>query len=146
MLTYHPIFVTIFTSFLHKERELVLSPYKAHTAKIHSNIFTEPPKYVKLHVITENSENRPEITEPRSRCLLPTGSEASDQESENIKSCGMPMPTYHPILIIIRWIKTQLFAQGTWTCVIPLWSHMNLIMGPTGPNKKLLPNLFSKIR
>ena len=110
-------------------------PTKLTLPKFRSNIFTEPPKYVKLHVMAENSENRPEITEPCSRCSLPTGSKASDQESENVKSCGMHMPTYHPIFVIIRWIKTQLFAQGTWTCVIPLRSHINLIVGPTGPNK-----------
>ena len=97
-------------------------PTKLTLPKLRSNIFTEPPKYVKLHVIAENSENRPEITEPRSRCLLPTGSEASDQKSENVKSCAMPMPTYNPIFVIIRWIKAQLFAQETWTRVITLQS------------------------
>ena len=70
--------------------------------KFPSNIFTEPPKYVKLHVMAENSENRPEITEPCSRCSLPTGLEASDQKSENVKSCVMHMPTYHLIFVIIR--------------------------------------------
>ena len=52
-----------------------------------------------------------------SRWSLPTGSEASDKKSENIKSCAIPMPTCNPIFVIIRWIKAQLFAQGMWTCI-----------------------------
>ena len=62
------------------------------------------------------------MTKQCSRCSLPTGSEASDQKSENVKLCAIPMPTCNPIFVIIRWIKAQLFAQGTWTCVITLQS------------------------
>ena len=145
---YHPL--NLNATFRTRSMNSCYRPTKLPLPKFHSNIFTEPPKYVKLHVMAENSENRPEITEPCSRCSLPTGSKASDQESENVKSCGMHMPTYHPIFVIIRWIKTQLFAQGTWTCVIPLRSHINLIVGPTGPNNQsrsplcILSNLISR--
>ena len=62
------------------------------------------------------------MTKQCSRWSLPTGSEASDQKSENVKSCAIPMPTCNPIFVIIRWIKAQLFAQGTWTRVITLQS------------------------
>ena len=83
-------------NFLHKERELVLSPYKAHTAKFHSNIFTEPPKYVKLHEITENSRDRPEMTIQCLHCSMPTGKEALDQKFEIIKSCTRPIYQLQP--------------------------------------------------
>ena len=62
------------------------------------------------------------MTKQCSRCSLPTGSEASDQKSENVKSCAMPMLTYDLIFVIIHWIKAQLFAQETWTRVITLQS------------------------
>ena len=39
------------------KREPMPSPYKADAAKIPLEFFTEPPKYVKLHVFAENSKN-----------------------------------------------------------------------------------------
>ena len=81
--------------------ELVSSAYKADSARVPLKFFTVPQKYGKLHVIAENSQNHTEMTEQCSRCSLPTGSEASDQKSENVKSCAMPMPTYDPIIVII---------------------------------------------
>ena len=49
-------------------------PTKLPLPKFHSNIFTEPPKYVKLHVIAGICQNSPEMTEQCSRCSMPTGS------------------------------------------------------------------------
>ena len=109
---------------------LCYHPTKLTLPKFCSNIFTEPPKYVKLHVMAENSENRPEITEPCSRCSLPTGLEASDQKSENVKSSATPMTTYHPIFIIIGRVKMQLFPQKLWTCSNPLQSCGNWNFAP----------------
>ena len=62
------------------------------------------------------------MTKQCSRWSLPMGSEASDQKSEDVKWCAIPMPTCNLIFVIIRWIKAQLFAQGTWTRVITLQS------------------------
>ena len=95
------------------ERELVSSAYEAYAARIPLKNFAAPQKYGKLHVIAENSHNHPEMTEQCSRCSLPTGSEASDQKSENVKTCEMPMPTSTPIFIVISCIKTQLQEHGT---------------------------------
>ena len=54
--------------------------------------------------------------------LAANGLRSLGSKIENVKSCAMPMPTCNPIFVIIRWIKAQLFAQGTWTCVITLQS------------------------
>ena len=53
-------------------------------------------------------------------CLLPTGVEASDQKSENVKLLTTPMPTYHLIFVIIGRVELQLFPQKLWSCSIPL--------------------------
>ena len=93
--------------------ELVSSAYKADTAMIPSKKFTKPPKYVKMHVIAENSHDHPEMTKQCLRSSLPTGSEASDQKSENVKTCEMPMPTSTPIFIVIGCIKKLHQGHGT---------------------------------
>ena len=62
---------------------------------------------MKMHFIAENSHNHPEMTKQCLRCSLPTGSEASDHKSKNVKPCKMPMPTSTPIFIVIGCIKTQ---------------------------------------
>ena len=120
--------------FIHKEHELVVSPYEADNAEFTTYISTEPPKYVKLHFITESNPNLCEMTEQSSLCSLPTGSETSNQKSENVKSFATPMSTNNPSFVLIGCIKTQLHPQGTWTCGIPLRSHIHFIVGPTGPN------------
>ena len=70
--------------------------------------------------MAENSYHLREMVEQCSRCSLPTGSEASDQKSENVKSFVMPMPTNDPIFVMIRFIKTPLHDEKLRTCSIPL--------------------------
>ena len=70
--------------------------------------------------MAENSYHLREMVEQCSRCSLPTGSEASDQKSENVKSFVMPMPTNDPIFVMIRFIKTPLHDEKLQTCSIPL--------------------------
>ena len=50
----------------------MLSPYEADNLEFTTYISTEPPKYVKLHVIAESNPNLREMTEQSSLCLLPT--------------------------------------------------------------------------
>ena len=119
---YHPL--NLNATFRTRSMNSCYHATKLTLPKFHSNIFTEPPKYVKLHVIAENRQNSPEMTEQCSRCSLPTGLEDWDKKSENVKSCAMPMPTYDPIFLIIRWIKTQLLEQEAWTRVIALQSSL----------------------
>ena len=70
--------------------------------------------------MAENSYHLREMVEQCSRCSLPTGSEASDQKSENVKSFVMPMPTNDPIFVMIRFIKTPLHDEKIQACSIPL--------------------------
>ena len=44
-------------NFIHKEHELVLSPYEADNVEFTTYISTEPPKYVKLHINAESNPN-----------------------------------------------------------------------------------------
>ena len=112
--------------FIHKEHELVVSPYEADNAEFTAEI---------QHFINaESNPNLSEMTEQSSLCLLPTGSETSNQKSENVKSFATPISTNDLSFVMIGCIKTQLHPQGTWTCGIPLRSHINFIVGPTGPN------------
>ena len=108
-------------NFIHKEHELVLSPYEADNLEFTTYISTEPPKYVNLHINAESNPNLCEMTEQSSLCSLPTGSETSNQKSENVKSFATPISTNNPSFVLIGCIKTQLHPQGTWTCGIPLW-------------------------
>ena len=103
---YHPL--NLNATFRTRSMNSCYRPTKLPLPKFHSNIFTEPPKYVKLHVIAENCQNSPEMTEQCSRCSLPTGPEASDQKSENVKPCAKLMPTYDFIFVIIHSFKTSL--------------------------------------
>ena len=119
-----------------KNSEPVVSPYKDMAIEISLHFYMGVSKYGKWHYIFAIVGYNKGVIGQSSHCSLPTVLEASDQKSENVKSSATPMPTYHLIFVIIRWIKTQLFAQGTWTCVIPLRSHINLIVGPTGPNNR----------
>ena len=107
--------------FIHKEHELVVSPYEADNAEFTTYISTEPSKYVKLYVIAKSNPNHREMAEQSSLCSLPTGSETSNQKSENVESFATSITTNDPSFVMIGFIKTQLHPQGTWTCVIPLW-------------------------
>ena len=91
--------------------------------------------------MAENSYHLREMIEQCSRCSLPTGSGTSDQKSENVKSSVTPMPTNDPIFVMIRFIKTPLYYEKLRTWVTPLRSHINFIVGPTGPNKAYVPRL-----
>ena len=113
--------VALKRNFIHKERELVVSPYEADNAEFTTYISTEPSKYVKLYVIAKSNPNHREMAEQSSLCSLPTGSETSNQKSENIKSFPTPISTNDPSFVMIGFIKAQLHPQGTWTCGIPLW-------------------------
>ena len=99
-----------------------------------SKFFKQHPKYGKQHLMAENSYHLREMIEQCSRCSLPTGSGTSDQKSENVKSSVTPMPTNDPIFVMIRFIKTPLYYEKLRTWVTPLRSHINFIVGPTGPN------------
>ena len=44
-------------NFIHKEHELVVSPYEADNAEFTTYISKEPSKYVKWHVIAESNPN-----------------------------------------------------------------------------------------
>ena len=98
----------------------MVSPYEADNAELTTYISKEPSKYVKWHVIAESNPNLCERTEQSSLCSLPTGSETSNQKSENVKSFVKPMPTNDPIFIMIRFIKTPLHDEKLQTCSIPL--------------------------
>ena len=119
-----------------KNYELVVSPCNTENARF-LNIFKWHPKYGKQHLMAENSYHLREMIEQCSRCSLPTGSGTSDQKSENVKSCVTPMPTNNPIFVIIRFIKTPLHYEKLRTWVTPLRSHINFIVGPTGPKKHM---------
>ena len=99
-----------------------------------SAFFKQHLKYGKQHLMEENSYHLREMIEQCSRCSLPTGSGTSDQKSENVKSSVTPMPTNNPIFVIICFIKTPLHYEKLRTWVTPLRSHINFIVGPTGPN------------
>ena len=86
----------------------MLSPYEADNAEFTTYISTEPPKYVKLHINAESNPNLCEMTEQSSLCSLPTGSETSNQKSENIKSFPTPISTNDPSFVMIGFIKAQL--------------------------------------
>ena len=85
-----------------------------------SKFFKQHPKYGKQHLMAENSYHLREMIEQCSRCSLPTGSGASDQKYENVKSCITPMPTNNLIFVMIGFFKTSLHYEKLWTCSIPL--------------------------
>ena len=101
-----------------------------------SKFFKQHPKYGKQHLMAENSYHLREMIEQCSRCSLPTVSGTSDQKSENVKSCVTLMPTNDPIFVMIRFTKTPLHYEKLRTWVTPLRSHINFIVGPTGPNHR----------
>ena len=91
----------------------MVSPYEADNAEFTTYISKEPSKYVKWHVIAESNPNLCEMTEQSSLCSLPTGSETSNQKSENVKSFATPISTNDLSFVMIGCIKTQLHPQGT---------------------------------
>ena len=119
----------------HGVEQLRLYSTNFHHMQDSSTFFKRHPKCGKKHLMVENCYYLMEMIEQCSRCWLPTGSETPDQKSENVKSCVTPMPTNNPIFVIIRFIKTPLHYEKLRTWVTPLRSHINFIVGPTGPNK-----------
>ena len=92
------------------------------TARNLPQIFLQSLKNTwKCMLLLKVTTNLCKINEQSSLCLLPTGSETSNQKSENVKSFATPISTNDPSFIMIGCIKTQLHPQGTWTCGIPLW-------------------------
>ena len=104
----------------HGVGQLRLYSTNFHYMQDSSTFFKRHPKWGKKHLMAENSYHLWEMVEQCSRCSLPTGSEASDQKSENVKSFVKPMPTNDPIFITIRCIKTPLHDEKLQICSIPL--------------------------